>query len=474
MEDNSYIEPGQTDHENKIRKKNSSLFRERLEEDKKQQLEDLAQDLFINSENNKIIDNDSYNQRIKEMLQKYQHYSNFYNRPRLYMNSDIKKRFYYPQWGLDSIGLKKRDKFHKDYYNFYQDENDAEIDSNFYDWNKNKLRKQKDLDIRQKFYTAKRFPVSKRSSNYELVESKFEQKHMKKGLITKTDPEVAKDLSNVFGITTTKSPITTTKRTTTIASKKVKKNKSNLIKYKQNKQSISKEEFKSVTINKPLEITKKNINWSDYFGIDRRKKSRDDLDKEWLMKRYHQAVALTNKRVAEYPLQSFKNHDQAVKKITETNIKDSATNEEIKIAEMDAKLKNMEDTIIDDALKYTGSHEGTSDSQEIQDVKDRVISRMAAAYSLEKMRRALGEYRLSIAKGREKLKHLSKNKDYEISEDKRASVPRKQAVDEERKHISKADNNIKCSQSDENCSEQNYKMPSDVLEQLAYGRCNKI
>lgn len=40
---------------------------------------------------------------------------------------------------------------------------------------------------------------------------------------------------------------------------------------------------------------------------------------------------------------------------------------------------------------------GSKDVKEIQEVKDKVMAQLAAAYSLEKMRRALGEFRASIA-----------------------------------------------------------------------------
>jgi hypothetical protein len=63
---------------------------------------------------------------------------------------------------------------------------------------------------------------------------------------------------------------------------------------------------------------------------------------------------------------------------------------------MDAKLRNIEDVIVNEALKYTGAHEGTSDTKEIQEVKDKVLAHLATAYSLEKMRQALREFKSSL------------------------------------------------------------------------------
>lgn len=478
LEDGSYPDSGRANHDDDVKKRISSSFRERLEEDKERQLEELAQSFVPNAENYQEGNDEDYSQLIRELWEKYRNYPNLYNHPRVYFNNENKKR-YYPGLGLDSIGLRKRNKYYDpdlndspylynynsrdDFYNKFQDDDDRDSDSNYYDWNKSKHYKRK-YDSRQKSYPMKRFPVSKRSSSYEPPQSEITHEHKrsttKKDSVEKTDPKVAKDLSNIFGTVTTEKP-----EKPKTAKKELSKETKPKVKSPKNDKITSKEEISSVISDKPLQIQKKSINWSDYFGLDRRKKSDDELDKQWLMERYHKAVALTSKRNADYPLQSFKNHDLPSKK--ESDKKN--TPEEVKLSEMDTKLKNMEDTIIDDALKYTGSHEGTTDSQEIQEVKDRVISRLAAAYSLEKMRRALGEYKMSLAKEKERLKQ-HKNDDYDISEDKRVSVPRKQAIDEEREKNPEGDNNIKCSQGDEDCEEQNYRAPSEVLEQTVFGK----
>jgi hypothetical protein len=69
---------------------------------------------------------------------------------------------------------------------------------------------------------------------------------------------------------------------------------------------------------------------------------------------------------------------------------------EDKLNKMDQKLKNIEDLIIDETVKYTGAHEGISEPEEIEKLKDHVVSRLATAYSLEKMRRALGKLKQSV------------------------------------------------------------------------------
>jgi len=60
-----------------------------------------------------------------------------------------------------------------------------------------------------------------------------------------------------------------------------------------------------------------------------------------------------------------------------------------KLESMDKKLQSIEDFIIDETIKYTGAHEGINNQDEIRKLKDHVLSRLATAYSLEKMRRAL-------------------------------------------------------------------------------------
>lgn len=140
---------------------------------------------------------------------------------------------------------------------------------------------------------------------------------------------------------------------------------------------------------------KKSIQWNKYFGLDRKKKSDD-----WFMNKYGNVPRSQHE---EYPIKNFRHHDDAPKV--------STLNEE-KLQNMNQKLKNIEDLIIDETVKYTGSHEGASNPEEIQKLKDHVISRLATAYSLEKMRRALDKLKQSVDNER----HLGQN---EIDEEKR-------------------------------------------------------
>lgn len=142
---------------------------------------------------------------------------------------------------------------------------------------------------------------------------------------------------------------------------------------------------------------KKSIQWGKYWGLDRKKKSGDD----WFMNSHN----IQHNKHDEYPIKSFRHHDDVSER------KPITLNEE-KLQNMNQKLKNIEDLIIDETVKYTGSHEGVSNPEEIQKLKDHVISRLATAYSLEKMRRALDKLKQSVDNER----HLGQN---EIDEEKR-------------------------------------------------------
>lgn len=137
----------------------------------------------------------------------------------------------------------------------------------------------------------KLYMLSKRSSPF----SKEQKKSVKK----QTDPKVEKDLSIIFGtgqedldtnnlgegvFSTIEKPSETTKKPEeTPPTRKIEKK--DKPKMDVNKESdINKEIFEPVAPqkSKELKLKKKSIDWSDYFGLDRRKKSENNsLDKAW-------------------------------------------------------------------------------------------------------------------------------------------------------------------------------------------------
>lgn len=480
-DDLDFLKPSASDYvdedeENEYKKKVYSAFRERLAQDRQKQLDEMAQNVLLNMDNEDYNNEDDYKELLHDLWEKYQ--KNIQNN--YYDNADINiaKRYRYPNFGLDGVGLRKRNRYYdSDSDSYYMlnyvpslrnrmsdDRNEDDIDySRARYWNHDRK-----FNKRRQFNLQKRFPVKKRSSSYEKPITAEKRSTNKR----QTDPKVEKDLSNIFGIQTTSSSSTTvspvTKKSTTVNKDKQKQPVENAKEGKAtNKEVITETNIKT---DKPLQIKKKSINWSDYFGLDRRKKSEhSDINKEWLLNRYHKAVAIADKQNTEYPLKNFRNHDAVNKKDDK-----AIDSEENKIKEMDMKLQNMEDAIVDDALKYTGAHEGSTDPKEIQQVKDRVISRLAAAYSLEKMRNALDEYKLAMSKEHETY-NRGDQEEY-LTEKKRTSVPRKQAVDESRKNVPEADNNIKCAHGvGEDCQEQNYRTPSEIFEyQYGSGECPTI
>ncbi|XP_064543611.1 uncharacterized protein LOC135432070 isoform X2 [Drosophila montana] len=122
---------------------------------------------------------------------------------------------------------------------------------------------------------------------------------------------------------------------------------------------------------------KKSIDWSQYFGLDRKKKS-EQMSEGASKKRGDEIGNNINK---EGP------NEEAHKRKRDIDPE--------KLESMDKKLQSIEDFIIDETIKYTGAHEGIKNQDEIRKLKEHVLSRLATAYSLEKMRRALDKLRQS-------------------------------------------------------------------------------
>jgi hypothetical protein len=70
-----------------------------------------------------------------------------------------------------------------------------------------------------------------------------------------------------------------------------------------------------------------------------------------------------------------------------------------KLQQMDSKLKNMKNQMIEEAMQV-----GLKNNMDSQEVKDEIMSRLSAAYSLEKLRRALNQLNSNAAAQRESQK----------------------------------------------------------------------
>lgn len=270
---------------------------------------------------------------------------------------------------------------------------------------------------------AKRYPIAKRSPSYYTSPAvmyhkpsieRFNQRRKKNVKSHNdndiTDPKVTKELTNIFSPSENLSQshlsdklaeknATASNSTAHLTSVKVTDEKQTTLKklsddsssshnhnsHSHTKRSGQKEETQIDTQHLPLTLSKKSVDWSNYFGVDKR--SKKSLGKspndEWLLDQYLNAYSISAK---------------AIKNPNSNDADDAALDIDKKTSDdMDTKLRAMEDMIVDQALKYTGAHEGVVDSEEVQAVKDRVIAQLAAAYSLEKMRKALSEFKSSIA-----------------------------------------------------------------------------
>lgn len=105
-----------------------------------------------------------------------------------------------------------------------------------------------------------------------------------------------------------------------------------------------------------------------------------------------------------------------------------------KLESMDKKLQSIEDFIIDETIKYTGAHEGINNQEEIRKLKEHVLARLATAYSLEKMRRALDKLRQSVDAENHLLRNVIESDSEENTLDrswkKRYSIKKDQAEEQ--------------------------------------------
>ncbi|XP_038208398.1 uncharacterized protein LOC119829767 [Zerene cesonia] len=156
-------------------------------------------------------------------------------------------------------------------------------------------------------------------------------------------------------------------------------------------------------------VRKKSIDWSDYFGIDKRFKKSvppgNNLNEDRLKKLYFDTF---NKEVV-YPLNNMRKSSYMKRSYDQPKLNNKANialklrgekrtagiDTETKLDNFDKKLKNMEGLIVDEALHYSNRGEEL-DSKEEQEMKEKLLSRLAAAYSLEKMRKALKEFKQSL------------------------------------------------------------------------------
>ncbi|CAH2050799.1 unnamed protein product, partial [Iphiclides podalirius] len=197
---------------------------------------------------------------------------------------------------------------------------------------------------------------------------------------------------------------------------------------------------------KPITIKKKSIDWSDYFGVDKRFKKSvsfvNDLNQDRLRKQYFNTFS----KEVIYPLNSYEKHINVKRNFiqpkpneeTEIQIdraqvvgirndkkRNSASDNNSKLDNIDKKLRNMEGLIVDEALHFSNVGEKL-DSKEEQEMKEKLLSRLAAAYSLEKMRKALKEFKQSLQT--QKAVNMKLSTENEDLKSKRVAVKKEKAI----------------------------------------------
>lgn len=85
-------------------------------------------------------------------------------------------------------------------------------------------------------------------------------------------------------------------------------------------------------------------------------------------------------------IENIPSEDTILNQYIRTYEKENEENEENNINLKDEKLMWLEDTLINNALKYTGANQGTNDPEEINNVKNQVLANLNQAYYIEKLR----------------------------------------------------------------------------------------
>ncbi|KAG8222971.1 hypothetical protein J437_LFUL000266 [Ladona fulva] len=200
----------------------------------------------------------------------------------------------------------------------------------------------------------RRFPVAKRA-----LQMKGEEGVKRRKKEAKTEPKVAAALSHIFSDSKSNE---TEERKKKDEEKKEKKEVKEEAK-KEVKKEGEKERVEEVT------KVKKSVDWSEYFGMDRRKKKWDGEEEDGKMDQFllDQYYRLLSENMARKKIEGGEEDE----------------NEE-------DPLGKLEDAIVEEAIKDTGAHEG-GERREVEEAKARVLTRLAAAYGLEKMRKALAQ-----------------------------------------------------------------------------------
>lgn len=231
----------------------------------------------------------------------------------------------------------------------------------------------------------KRFPVTKRSNVF--IGNKKKRSSETEKSRPGTEEKITKDLSSIFGSQVKKAETEDKNKKIKIPTKKSDK-QTKVVVEKHNATDghdhthygeVVKPE--QILPEKPVEVKKKAVNWSDYFGIDKRSKKSYPADREDNMKHKYLTNSMReyNNMKQDYPLRSFKNHDLDKKYYQPFDTRIFAQSQEQNMdsgpdyEDIDDKLKDIEEILLDEAAKYQDARE--ADPEEINQLRQMVISR---------------------------------------------------------------------------------------------------
>lgn len=162
---------------------------------------------------------------------------------------------------------------------------------------------------------------------------------------------------------------------------------------------------------KSIEVRKKSVDWSQYFGIDRRRKKAtftagqgsQNQDDDWMLQRYY-----------ENTVENLKDSDR-----------DYENERKERLDQLDTRPRNIKDLILEEILRYAHSEDGI----DTQKVKDKVMSRFDG-YSYEKMRKALNKLQNCVAARIEarKMGHAQSNQTSNFRENSNPRNPKDKRV----------------------------------------------
>lgn len=233
----------------------------------------------------------------------------------------------------------------------------------------------------------KRFPVTKRSNVF--VGNKKKRSSELGKAASETDEKISKDLSSIFGSQAKKAISEDKNKKINVPVKKSDKQAKIIVEKHNGTDGHDHTHYgevvkpEQILPEKPVEVKKKSVKWSDYFGIDKRSKKSFPEDREEIIKHKYLANSMRdyNNMKQEYPLRSFKNHDLDKKYYQPFDTRVFVQGQEQNVVpgpepdyeDVDEKLKDIEDILLDEASKYSEARD--ADPEEINQLRQMVISR---------------------------------------------------------------------------------------------------